>query len=321
MKTGLVLGKFLPLHLGHCALIDFASKRCDKLYVLLCVNKNENIPGVTRLWWLSKLAQEYKNVEIKYTDVDLPSTSVSDYDVSRVWAEYLKTILDFDIIFTSEPYGNYVAEFLNIEHIPYNIERDIMPISGTLIRDNPFKYWIYLPEYVKPYFVKKVAIIGTESTGKSTLTEKLANHFGTNFVPEWGRIVVNKTMDCKYENLVDIAYLHAKDLAEKKQTANRILFSDTDLNTTSIYSIFLFNKGLVVDKWIQDANEFDLYLFLDNNAPYVQDGTRLSEKKRNELQDYYLDFFEDIKLHRVTGSDWEQRTKDAIQIVKNHFNF
>jgi len=205
MKKGLVLGKFYPLHLGHLGLIDFASKRCDKLYVLLCVNEKEDISGTARLWWLSKLAEKYTNVELKFTDVDLPSTSVSDCDISKLWAEYLKTILDFDIIFTSEKYGDYVAEILGIEHIPYNVNRDMLPISGTLIRENPFKYWDHLPEYVKPYFVKKIAIVGTESTGKSTLAQNLAKHFDTNFVPEWGRIVVNKTDECTYRNLLDIA--------------------------------------------------------------------------------------------------------------------
>ena len=318
MKKGLVLGKFYPLHLGHLGLIDFASKRCDKLYVLLCVNEKEDISGTARLWWLSKLAEKYTNVELKFTDVDLPSTSVSDCDISKLWAEYLKTILDFDIIFTSEKYGDYVAEILGIEHIPYNVNRDMLPISGTLIRENPFKYWDHLPEYVKPYFVKKIAIVGTESTGKSTLAQNLAKHFDTNFVPEWGRIVVNKTDECTYRNLLDIGYLHAKDISEKRQTSNKLLFSDTELNTTKIYSDFLFNEDIKFDKWIEDTNKFDLYLFLNNDAPYIQDGTRLSRKERDRLQDYYLNYFNN-DLHIILGSDWDVRTKNAIDIVKMKF--
>lgn len=329
MNKGLVLGSFCPLHIGHCSLIDFASKRCDKLYVLLCDSCkscdkkcHNKISGSTRLWWLSRLAQKYDNIELKYTDVDLPSSSVSDWNISKVWADYLKTIIDFDIIFTSEKYGDYVAEILNIQHISYNIDRNIDPISGTLIRNEPFKYWDYLPEFVKPHFVKKVAIVGTESTGKTTLTENLGKHFKTNFVFEWGRIVVNKTMDCKYENLLDIGYLHAKDIADKKQTANKLLFVDTDLNTTKIYSNFLFNDDIRFDKWIEDTNNFDLYLFLDNDAPYVQDGTRLPKEERDKLQDYYLDFFKknNIILNRISGSDWNERTQKAISIVKTNFN-
>ena len=322
MKTGLVLGKFYPLHLAHCALIDFASKRCDKLYVLLCVNKDENISGTARLWWLSKLAEKYTNIELKFTDVDLPSSSESDWEISKIWADYLKSILDFDIIFTSEKYGDYVAEILGIKHIPYNIDRNIMPVSGTLVRENPFKYWNYLPEYVKPYFVKKVAIIGTESTGKSTLAINLANYFKTNFVPEWGRIVVNRTMECKYQNLLDIGYLHAKDISDKRQVSNKLLFSDTELITTKIYSDFLFNSDIKFDKWIEDTNRFDIYLFLDNDAPYVQDGTRLPKEERNRLQDYYLDYFKNYNniLYRISGTNWYERTQKAIDIVKTKFN-
>jgi nicotinamide riboside kinase len=58
------------------------------------------------------------------------------------------------------------------------------------------------------------------------LTKKLANYFNTNYVQEWGRIIVNKTQDCTYQNILDIGHLHAKDIIEKTNSSNKLLFSD-----------------------------------------------------------------------------------------------
>jgi len=79
------------------------------------------------------------------------------------------------------------------------------------------------------------------------------------------------------------------------------------------------NEDIEFDKWIEDTNRFDLYLFLDNDAPYVQDGTRLSKSRRDKLQDYYLEHFNIDILNRISGSDWEERTKMAIDIIKTKF--
>ncbi len=62
-----------------------------------------------------------------------------------------------------------------------------MNISGGQIRENPFRYWEYIPTEVKPFFVRTVAILGGESSGKSTLVNKLANIFNTTSAWEYGR--------------------------------------------------------------------------------------------------------------------------------------
>ena len=54
MKTGLVFGKFMPLHKGHLALIDFALKHCTHLTIILCYTNNEPIKGEIREQWLRK---------------------------------------------------------------------------------------------------------------------------------------------------------------------------------------------------------------------------------------------------------------------------
>src|SRR5205814_5917310 len=64
---------------------------------------------------------------------------------------------------------------------------ELVPISGTLIRQDPIKHWEDLPEVVRPYFVKRVCVFGPESTGKSTLARDLARHFQTVYASEYAR--------------------------------------------------------------------------------------------------------------------------------------
>ena len=324
MKKGLVFGKFMPLHKGHLALIDFSLTHCDQLTVLVCYTDKEAIDGKIRMQWLKDSYQANQKVLVRsfeYDDSILPNTSASSRAVSKIWAESLKKLLPgIDILFTSEPYGEYVAGYMNIQHSSFDEKRSIIPVSASMIRDLPFKYWDLISPVARPSFVKKICIIGTESTGKSTLTEKLANHFNTAFVPEMARDIVEITDECTYEDLSKIAETHAKAIIEKQLIANKLLFIDTDINITCSYSEFLFNRPLLVENWISEANRFDLYLFLEPDCEYIQDGTRLSEKERNKLSDQHKGFFEKKGINFITiGGDWQTRFDQACKIVNDTF--
>ncbi len=83
-------------------------------------------------------------------------------------------------IYTSEEAdAPQYLEHLGIETVLIDPKRTFMNISGGQIRENPFRYWEYIPTEVKPFFVRTVAILGGESSGKSTLVNKLANIFNT----------------------------------------------------------------------------------------------------------------------------------------------
>lgn len=85
-----------------------------------------------------------------------------------------------DLIYTSEEAdAPQYMEHLGIETVLVDPKRTFMSISGAQIRENPFRYWEYIPTEVKPFFVRTVAILGGESSGKSTLVNKLANIFNT----------------------------------------------------------------------------------------------------------------------------------------------
>lgn len=329
MKTGILLGKFLPLHNGHLELIRFARQRCDRLVVLLCVSGKEPIPGDLRSLWLSAETANWPNVEVRridYDETEYPNTSESSWEVSRRWAELLRReVPEADVVFSSEPYGNYLADILGIESDLFDLGRNHQPISGTAVRDNPEKHWDFLPEIVRPWFVDTVCLVGTESTGKSTLTKNLAARYCVDeppgYVSEAGRDLVPQTEECRIETLSLVAETHARQIIEATKKYRKRLFIDTDILITQSYAKFLFGKTLEVPDWIKAVNRFKTWIYLDRSAPYVQDGTRLSRKERDRLDEFHRAEFSmnGIPLHVISGEFWQERETAVIQWLDQLF--
>src|SRR4051812_6428318 len=127
MDKAFVFGKFLPFHKGHEAMINFALTKCDFLTVLICASDKENIPVTTRQNWIGRTFKATKNIEIKtfdYIESELPNSSESSRKVSKVWSEKFKQFFpDYKVVVTSEEYGNDVASFMGIEHVPFDMPR------------------------------------------------------------------------------------------------------------------------------------------------------------------------------------------------------
>lgn len=321
MSVGLVLGKFNPLHLGHIGLIEFAQKQCDELIVLVCASDKEIVAGSIRLEWVQNSFKSISSIKptlLNYSEQELPNTSVSSRQVSNIWSIKLKSSLPkIDIIFSSEMYGGYLAEVMECRHILFEPNRKTFNISASEIKLNIFKNWAYLANSAKSFFVKRICIYGTESTGKSTLTEKLAGYFQTVFVPEMARDIIEETDECTEEHLIQIAELQARTINERVTIANKLLFVDTDLNITSSYSKYLFGKRLIVEDWVRQANHFDLYLYLDNDAPHFQDGTRLDKQRRDELDGFHKKQLIDNRIaFELIQGNWEERFEKSISIIE-----
>lgn len=326
MKNGLVFGKFMPVHEGHLSLINFAKKNCDTLYVVLCYHRKEVIAGEIRLKWMQEALSNYSNIGLlpfEYDNDELPDTSESSVEVSNIWAKAFKKILpQVDVVFTSEEYGNYLADAMQILHIFFDKYRTQIPVSGSLIRSNPFKYWELICSVARPYFVKKIAILGSESTGKSTLTMKLANYYNIVYVEEAGRKIVEKTEYCTPGDLYQIATAHAKEITKQISKANKLLFIDTDLNITKSYSSFLFKRPMSVCQWQEEANESDLYFFLETDCPYFQDGTRLDKEQRETLSLSHKKTLLENRINYISiNGNREDRLNRVIEIINAKYFF
>ena len=320
MIKAFVFGKFLPFHKGHEGMIRFALTKCDLLTVLVCSSDMENIPGNLRVNWIENTFHHEKKVEVRlfeYKESELPNSSESSMIISQIWAAiFSRQLPGYSLLVTSEPYGSFVAGFMNIRHIPFDLPKMLFPVSATSIRNNLFANWQYLPGSVKPYYAIKVVVLGTESTGKTTMTEKLAKHFGCSLVSEAGREVVENSNDFVFEDLEIIAKEHASRIDKAVAGEHPLIIIDTDIHITKSYAHFTFNKELPADAEIMQSNNAALYLYLNNDVPYVQDGTRLSETDRNFLDLSHRNVLADhrVSITEITGN-WNIRFETAVECI------
>ena len=325
MIKGFVFGKFLPFHKGHEAMINYALTKCDFLTILICCSNKESIPCEKRRSWIEKTYKTIQNMEVKtinYLENELSNTSESSLIVSKAWSEkFMDLFPDYDLIVTSEEYGYYVASFMGIQHIPFDISKKLFPVSASAIRNDLFSNWQYLPDGVKPDFALKVVLLGTESTGKTTLTKKLAHHYRCTSVHEAGRELIPDSRDFEFNDLHLVASEHAKRIDKAVIGQNPLIIIDTDIHITKSYANFIFDRDLEVNAEICDSNKADLYLYLNNDTKYVQDGTRLDITERDKLDLSHRSILKrhNIEIEEIAGS-WEQRFEKATALINELIN-
>lgn len=272
-KKGFVLGKFLPPHAGHLHLVRSAMAQTEELTVLVCTIRKEPIPGRLRYQWMCDLFPEANVVHV--TD-EVPSYPYEHLDFEAIWTALLKReVPGTEVFFSSEDYGEDVARWLSIDHVLVDKERITFPVSGTSIREEALKQWEFIPGIVRPYFVKRIVLTGPESTGKTMMAQQLAEHFHTNWVEEYGRDYFVKNGGIReIADLSRIAEGQVRLEEEALLHANKLLFCDTDLIVTQVWSEIYFKDcpQEVID--LSYTRRYDLHLLMDIDIPWEDDGTR-----------------------------------------------
>lgn len=333
--TGFIGGKFLPVHLGHVYAIISAANQVDELYIILSSSKKRDkklcerdgiryMPAETRLSWLGELLSNMENVKIIHVEDDYWD---EDYDWAE-GAEMIKKAIGkkIDCVFSSETdYGRYFRKFYpDSKHVVIDAGRKIVNISATEMRKSIYKNWDKLPNCVKAYFTKKVAIVGTESCGKSTLAKNLAKFFNTNFVQEVGREYCERYSNRLTRDMFDrIAMEHFVLQAEKIKESNRVIFADSDAVITQYYLGMYFNgeRSNLIEEIIR-LQDYDLVIFLEPDVAWVDDGLRFAgeeetRRTNNEkLKKMYAD--RGIRFASVGGS-FSERFDRARELVDNLF--
>jgi NadR type nicotinamide-nucleotide adenylyltransferase len=168
----------------------------------------------------------------------------------------------------------------------------------------------------------KIAITGPESTGKSMLAEQLAKHFHTAFVPEYAREYIDKLgRPYVYDDILKIAKGQLEQETKSYPKANKIIFCDTELIVTKIWSEHAFKK---CDEWIIEnieKHKYDLYLLMNIDLPWEYDPQREHPHLREYLFDLYRHELSSRKLpFKIISGQNETRLNNAIEIV-NDFLF
>lgn len=181
--------------------------------------------------------------------------------------------------------------------------------------------------------LKKIVVIGPESTGKSTLCERLAKHYDTIWCPEYAReYLLTHGTNYTYDDLLTIAkgqialedkYID-KAMEEWKTKTEKpghpLLFADTDMYVMKVWCEYVFGKShpYIRDK-IAERNA-NLYLLCNIDLPWVKD--ELREYPDLESRKELFDIYKDTLLHQnvpwtIVSGDHEERLQMAIKSIEN----
>jgi NadR type nicotinamide-nucleotide adenylyltransferase len=172
----------------------------------------------------------------------------------------------------------------------------------------------------------RIALLGPESTAKSTLSEALAKHYKTVWVKEYAREYLSE-LAAKY-TLNDILIIAREQLEQEKKalsTANNFLFADTELIISKVWceDVFELCPNWITEKLIE--NKYDLYLLTYPDLPWEADELRENPNRRKFLFEWYEKELISIQANYtiIKGED-EQRFINCLAAIENfssHSNF
>lgn len=341
-QTGLVVGKFCPLHHGHQVMLDQARAQCEQLVIISYTKPGfAGLGAERRERWLAALYPDAIRLVLDdarlaelcaargLPPMALPYDDESDDTHRGFVARLLQDVLEVDVdaVFTSEAYGDGFAAFLTdaqhgrgglpVVHVPVDPDRGAVPVSGTQVRADVHGMRHRLDPIVYRDFVQRVAILGGESTGKSTLARKLAEHLKTVHAAEYGRELWEQRAGALIEeDMLHIAHAQVAREDALSLEANGWLICDTTPLTTLLYSQAMF--GSVVDELESMARRpYDVVLLCSPDVPFVQDGTRQEEAFRQWQQRWYLGELHarEIRYQLLEGK-WEERLVSALRYIR-----
>src|SRR6185436_12129900 len=186
--------------------------------------------------------------------------------------------------------------------------------------------------------IKKVVIIGPESTGKSTLCQQLAEHFHTEWCPEYAReYLLKHGMNYSYDDLLTIAkgQIALEESRESRVqspepaanspliTQHSLFFIDTDMYVMKVWCEFVFGKchSFILEQIAK--RKYDLYLLCNVDLPWVKD--ELREYPDLETREKLYGVYKNLLINQSVpwvdiSGNYEERLQKAIAAVNQHFN-
>lgn len=277
MIHGMVLGKFLPPHVGHVHLCEVARALSDELTIVVASLAHEPIDGAVRAAWMRELVP---GAQVVHHTAALPQEPSEHPAFWQLWRASLLAHLPRppDRVFTSDAYGKRLAAELGATWVPVDPGRTVFSISGTAVRANPLRHWAAIPRVVRPYFARRISVFGPESCGKSTLAVELARALDTLHVPEHARAHLEaRDEPAALPTRDDLARIVEAQIALEDtlaREANQTLICDTDPLLTCVWWDVLFGDvpPALLDRC--RARRYAHTLLCDVDLPWVADPVR-----------------------------------------------
>lgn len=315
-KIGLTLGKYAPFHKGHQYVIDTMLREMDETIVVIYDTDVTPIPLPVRSNWIRTLYPQVKVIEAW----NGPEGYSNEREHEIQEEEYIKSLIgDIQItaFYCSEYYGDHMSKALNCLDRRVDEARKVVPVSGTMIRENPYKYRAFVDPIVYRDLIIKVVFLGAMSTGKSTITETLAKRYNTTFASEYGRDYwaehqVDRRID--FEDFDKIAIGHIEREEEAFSQANKYCFVDTNAITTYMYSLDYHGKApeLLTRLALENQSRYDLFFLCEDDIPYDDTWDRSGDQKRHI---FHKQIIADLKQRNIPYISLKGSLEERIEKV------
>lgn len=342
-KVAVVFGTFAPLHQGHIDLIQRAKRQCDRVCVIVSGYKGDRgeevgLPLQKRFRYIregfsnDELTQIYK----------LDETELPRYPLG--WEPWLKTALEtiqYDskrenlVFFVGE---KTYQEELEARGFEACLQERQFGISGTLIRENPSKYWKYIAQPFRRQFTKKVLIMGSASNGKTTLAKDLARFYDAPVSLEYAREyqIRNNVRDDEltpkdYYYLLLGQYDQTSKLIDSSANRGLVIADTNSLVTKGYYDYYMEAEGQetsMTDTFdnlfvsILAKEKWDLILFVQPIGSYVNDGFRDMTMADEEIRNSFSNHLDHLRHQYLSdiptaylGQDYLGNYEEAKRVI------
>jgi len=322
MKRGLTLGKYAPLHKGHQLVIEAALTEMDEVITIIYdAPETMKVPLNVRANWLRKMYPQIKVIEAWDGPTEVGDTPEikhrhEDYIINKL---KLREISHF---YSSEFYGEHMSLALGAVNRLVDPLRQTIPVSGTEIRENPFAFREYMDPFVYRDLITNVVFLGAPPQASRPIAERLAQEYGTVWMPEYGREYWEKHQierRLSLEQLIEIAERHLEHEDNLLYQANQYLFTDTNAITTFMFSQYYHGKAL--PKLVELANlassRYDLVFLCDTDIPYGNSWDRSGDVNRKTFQKQIIGDLLTRKVpFFVLSGNLETRISEVKRVLK-----
>lgn len=300
LSHGLVVGKFYPPHAGHLNLVRHALSRCRTVTVEVLSSSAESLPGELRAAWLRELLPTARVVH-GVDDLEV------DYASEAAWQAHVGIMRDLldpadgpvDAVFTSDSYGDELAARLDATWVRVDPSRLGLPVSARAVRADPAGHWWALPAPVRAWYVRRVVVLGAESTGTTTLSRVLAARYSTPWVAEYGRQWSQDRpggLDAPWVSaefdLIAQVQAGLEDEAARRSPVP-LLVTDTDVLATAVWHERYVGSRSATVEALAARRRPDLYILTGDDIPFVQDGLRDGEHIRHDMHARFREVLSD----------------------------
>lgn len=340
-NTGLMIGHFEPLHLGQMRSILDAAGQAKNLHIVIMAHPSPH-PDFTitlqdKARWLQMACADLPFIHIHTTHeielplhdsfddvtIDIPASNAKLQRLSDALALPAETVL---FVAENHPLAqSSIRDQLQMSVVTTPLQPEF---DSYAIARNPVAHWSAIHPQARGDYTKTVAIVGGESSGKTTLVHKLANYYGASFALEMGRLYVGTDLGgseigLQYNDYGPIALNHAQAIRDAAAVATApITIVDTDFVTTQAFCEEYEGRAHPFVAACIDEFRLDHTIMLDNNTPWVDDGMRSlgTPEARGRFEQRLVDIFarHNIEPHLIDEPDYDARYQQALLFINQH---